>query len=216
MSLVRHLVRPGDVFIDVGANIGVYTLIACMSTDVRVWAFEPSSETMERLRENVQLNALDNRVILEQKAVGAAVGPGRLTRGLDSVNHLMTSGDIGPTEEVEVTTIDSVVPRPPSSALTIMKIDVEGAELGVLEGAADLLSDASPVIIAERNDPAAVTGYLAQTGYRPYDYDPLTRTLHELPVVSDSQQNMVFIADIEKVRSRLEDNVVQPGHSDST
>jgi hypothetical protein len=61
MAFVLHLLRPGDVFYDVGANVGSYTLLAA-TAGARVHAFEPSPPTAARLRRNVALNALEERV----------------------------------------------------------------------------------------------------------------------------------------------------------
>src|SRR3712207_8823650 len=71
MSFVRAYLRPGDLFIDVGANVGVYSLWAAETDSVTVLAFEPSSTTYRRVLENVQLNGLYDRVLLVRKAVGA-------------------------------------------------------------------------------------------------------------------------------------------------
>lgn len=120
-----RLLKPGDLFLDVGANVGVYTLWAA-ELGARVISVEPDPDAFGRLVENVSLN--NYSVSARNIALASEAGIGRLTTGLRVENHL-TAGDVG--RVVEVATLDSVL----GGATAMAKIDVEGAELQVLHGA---------------------------------------------------------------------------------
>jgi len=85
--LLDHL-RPGDTFVDVGANVGVYTLLAAAVPGVRCVAFEPSTQSWTRLVENIRLNGL-TEVDARRAAVGAESGEAAITVGRDSVNRVV-------------------------------------------------------------------------------------------------------------------------------
>ena len=133
MLVWRRYLRPGDLFVDVGANIGIYT-IYLLDLGVRVIAFEPDRHNADRIRENLRLNGYTAEVI--QKAVADRPGVVRFTEGLDSYNHLVLSGTQG--VEVEATTLDAALG---SQLVHGMKVDVEGAERLVLEGAHSALAE---------------------------------------------------------------------------
>jgi precorrin-6B methylase 2 len=71
MAFTLHFLRPDDLFLDIGANIGSYTLLASAVCKARTISFEPDPKTMTLLRRNIDLNGLHGRVVLEQTAVGA-------------------------------------------------------------------------------------------------------------------------------------------------
>jgi FkbM family methyltransferase len=125
----RHL-RPKDLFVDVGANIGSYAIWAG-ELGADVIALEPAADTFRLLAENIALNGYPVRAI--RAAVGAVGGTAMLTAGLDTVNRL----DPGAAARVAVTTIDAVAG---SRAVAGMKVDVEGSEIDVLRGSERALS----------------------------------------------------------------------------
>ena len=165
--LAEHL-RAGDVFYDLGANIGFYATIAARIVGPlgHVYAFEPHPESAAAVERNAQLNDLRNVT-----PVAAAVSDrdGRLTLSLSesSATHRL-GGDAG--VEVDVVALDSWVARTGSRAPTFVMIDVEGAELDVLRGMRDLLERARPVVCCEvhwlgREFPDYVERELAPLGY---------------------------------------------------
>lgn len=131
MQFWRKWLRPGDLFLDVGANVGIYSLWAA-DIGVETWAFEPHPVARERLQENAALSGLDIRSF--DCALGAAEGRMSFTTNLGTSNHLTvgTDGDV----TVEVRRADDVVGK---RTVHGVKIDVEGAERLVLEGASGLL-----------------------------------------------------------------------------
>jgi FkbM family methyltransferase len=127
----RQVLKPGDLFIDVGANIGSYTIWAG-ELGAEVIALEPASDTFALLTENVALNGYP--VDLIEAAAGSVCGITRFTSGRDCVNHLDPDGNV----ETLVVTIDSIIN---SRAAAGMKVDVEGFEIEVLRGCEEALSD---------------------------------------------------------------------------
>jgi FkbM family methyltransferase len=150
--VMRSLLKPGDVVIDGGANIGLFTLIAAASVgrEGRVIACEPSSSTMRLLRGNVDRNGFD---WVELREIALASAPGQLRMrvftpgsGFSSFAPADTTG--GVEVEVEVATLDEVA-SDVLERLRLVKLDVEGAELRALRGASEVLGRARPDFIVE-------------------------------------------------------------------
>jgi FkbM family methyltransferase len=133
MRLWQQLLHPGDLFVDVGGNVGIYTIMA-QDLGAQTITFEPDRRNYERIREHLELNGYRGEV--HAKAVADAAGMRRFTEGLDSYNHLLDGGQDG--IEVETVTLDEVIGDREVAGL---KIDVEGAERLVLEGARRALQD---------------------------------------------------------------------------
>jgi len=139
----RAAIRPGDVVLDIGANLGAYTVLfgQWVGPAGRVFAFEPAPETASGLRRQVQLNGLSDRVEVIQSAMTAQPGSVRFhAEGVQGGNALASDRDAGATGVITVnaTSIDAFCAdrgiRP-----GVIKIDVEGAELDVLRGARETL-----------------------------------------------------------------------------
>ena len=202
MSLVLHLLRPGDLFVDVGANLGSYTVLAAAVAGAKVIAFEPQPTNFARLRENIEVNGIADRVEAMQFAVGAEPGQLRFT-GSGTTCHL-----VGPEEaahdaiDVPVMTLDAALAgREP----TMIKIDVEGFESAVIAGAASTLrSQKLRVVIAELIgeggrygiDEERIRRELTELGFVAYDYDPIGRSLN--PPTRTSGNN-IFVRDKDKI-----------------
>jgi FkbM family methyltransferase len=131
MLVWRQVLRPGDLFVDVGANVGSYTIWAG-DLGAEVIALEPAEDTFALLAENVALNGYPVEAI--QAAAGAACGTARFTSGRDSVNRLDPEGSV----ETAIVTIDSIIG---DRTVAGMKVDVEGFEIDVLRGCERALSE---------------------------------------------------------------------------
>jgi FkbM family methyltransferase len=131
MTAWRRVLRPGDIFVDVGANIGTYTVWAA-ELGAEVIALEPSADAFARLAENVALNGYQARMI--QAAAGARAGTARFTVGQGSANRMDPAG----TAQTEVMTVDSLIGE---RVVAGMKVDVEGFERDVLLGCAQALAE---------------------------------------------------------------------------
>jgi len=131
MTVWRRALHAGDLFVDVGANIGIYSIWAA-DLGADVIALEPAADTFRLLTDNIALNGYPIRAV--QAAAGAAPGTARFTTGWDGLNRFAASGPA----EVEVVTIDSVVG---DRVVAGLKIDVEGSEIDVLRGCEKALSE---------------------------------------------------------------------------
>ena len=139
MGLVLHVLRRGDVFVDVGANAGSYSVLAAGACGAHVVAFEPIGRAYAALCRNIARNGVGERVEARQEGVGSASGPLLFTTDLDTCNHVVRAplAD-GGTISVGCTTLDAALAgRGPR----LIKIDVEGFEIEVLEGAHTTLAD---------------------------------------------------------------------------
>ncbi len=201
MQFLLHFLRPGDTFVDVGANIGVYTLLASSLPGVRVEAFEPSPPSCQRLTENVQLNRLDG-VTVHRMAVGDSAGAVAMTRGLDSTNRLLPDGaDRRDADIVPICRLDDALSA--TSQVSLVKIDVEGFEPAVIRGARALFDRCHPALIIERNEADQLTAVLRECGYTSYRYDPISRRLTPVDLYKASLHNIIACMDVEIIEGRV-------------
>jgi FkbM family methyltransferase len=172
MLVWQRVLRPGDLFVDVGANIGGYAIWAA-DLGAEVIALEPAGDTFGLLQENVALNGYPVRTI--QAAAGAVCGTVRFTSGQDTVNRMDPDGSV----ETAMVTIDSVIG---DRVVAGMKVDVEGSEIEVLRGCERALSEHRIRLIqlewntaslaAVESDRLPVADHLARHGYSLYRPDP--------------------------------------------
>jgi FkbM family methyltransferase len=146
MLFVRRYLRPGDGFIDGGANIGTYSLLAAkiVGPSGRVEAFEPDRVAVLRLRENIALNALSN-VHVHEAALSETQGRFLFAQGWDVSNRLVSLAETG-LHTVEVDTVRLDDHLEPDMAYEMAKLDLEGSELAALRGARNHLLAANPPI----------------------------------------------------------------------
>ena len=93
MLLPLHLLRPDDLFLDIGANVGTYTVLASGVCGARTYAFEPDPGTVCHLRRNIAVNRLNDRVQVYECALGASSGEATFTVGLDTMNRIASPGE---------------------------------------------------------------------------------------------------------------------------
>jgi FkbM family methyltransferase len=174
MDLYRYLLTPGDVVVEVGANIGALTvpIAQCVGDEGRVFAFEPQRLTYQVLNGNLALNSLVNTV-----AFNVAVGATEGQTYVPPVN--LTSMDNVGAVEMDMT-------KPPNSAVTaldsyqfprldLLKLDVEGMEYDCLQGATATIGRCRPLIVAEIDREAKkplVLAWLRDHGYTLYAHSP--------------------------------------------
>jgi FkbM family methyltransferase len=140
VALLRELLSGRDLFVDVGANCGLYTLIACHS-GVPVVAVEPNDLNFRRLKQNLLHNRYEKAEALNV-AIGEEKGKCLLYGGGEGASLLKNWGGMASTyaREVEVETLDGLLNSRPVTDRVLIKVDVEGHELAVLAGARDLLA----------------------------------------------------------------------------
>jgi len=203
MHFVLDYLRAGDVMVDVGANVGLYSLLAASTDGVRVIAFEPDDGARRTAEGNVARNGLGATVEIRSEAVGSKAGQSRFSVGLGPENRLVRDDRSHP-EPTQLRTVDLValddVVEPP---IALLKIDVEGEEPAVLAGAELLLQRDHPVVIVEANAPRELTERLGSLGYRWVEYDPSSRRVRELPTPPEIRTNGIAVADLAAVLRRL-------------
>ena len=210
MGYLLHVLRDTDLFIDMGANVGSYTILACAAIGARAIAFEPAPNTYQRLVENVRINHAESRVVCLNVGVGREEGTVRFSGGTDTTNHIAAAGETGSDLiDVPVRTLDSALV---GESPAVGKMDVEGYELPALEGAQKTLGKPSlHSMIMELNgsgrrygfDENGVVQMMLDYGFRMYSYNPLDRTLDDLGGRSNAEGNTIFIRNREFVAQRL-------------
>ena len=185
---VASVLGPGDTALDLGAHIGFFTvqMAALVGPTGRVYAFEPDEANADLLERSVAENRFEDRIVVTRAAVGAATGQAILTFPAETLNsggaYLLPSGGKplagNLARQVPVVALDTQPIRRP---VRLLKIDVEGAEPQVLQGATRLLTEDRPVILSELHPTqlARASGYtvdryladFAALGYRPYALD---------------------------------------------
>ena len=152
VAMLRELLRGRDLFVDVGANCGLYSLIACHA-GVPVLAIEPNDLNFRRLQENLVHNRYEKAEALNV-ALGEVKGKCLLYGGGEGASLLKNWGGMASTyaREVEVETLEGLLRSRPSTESILIKIDVEGHEPAVLSGARGLLMrEKAPTWIIEHS-----------------------------------------------------------------
>ena len=153
-ALFEEVVDPGMTVVDVGANLGVYTVLGARATGPtgRVVSFEPDPATCALLGDTVALNGFGN-VDVVAKAVAADEGRATFYRfeGHSGIGSLCKPNARGGTEtiDVETTTLDGELDRLGVEHVDVVKLDVQGAEIEVLRGAASVLARDHPRLFVE-------------------------------------------------------------------
>jgi FkbM family methyltransferase len=205
MPFVLDFLKPGDSVIDVGANVGLYSLLAASVEGVTVVGFEPDTTSRQRATANAARNGFAARMTVRPEAVGGTHREAPFTKGLGPMNRLADAdAAAGPGQRlrdlrtVEVVTLDDLG----GSEVSLIKVDVEGTELAVLQGAEKLLREARPALILEANDPTGLTEYLEPLGYRWVTYDPMNKVL-ALSQAPSPRKNGILVADLGAAAARL-------------
>jgi FkbM family methyltransferase len=145
-------IGAGDVVYDVGAHVGFFSICSAR-LGARVVAVEPDPVNADRLRRNANLNGFDIDVI--EAAAWSESGRVELVPGESSKEHVVAPGD-----GIASVTLDELTRHCP--APTLIKMDVEGAEDRVLEGARRILAERRPVVICEIHGEVQRASVLAQ------------------------------------------------------
>jgi len=153
-SLLQQHIRPGSVVLDIGAHIGLFSVIAAKWSggDGRVYAFEPAPTTYRVLERTIRMNHLNEQVVAVSSAMGLTTGT------IDffvSDNEADNSNSLVPYKSdrslraipVELDSIDHFVLRQDIEKVDFIKIDVEGAEYDTLRGGLEVIARDRPVVI---------------------------------------------------------------------
>jgi FkbM family methyltransferase len=176
---LKDLVAPGSTVVDVGANVGFFTLkfASWVGEQGQVIAIEPDIENFETLAAKVTGAGLERRVRLHQAAAAAEAGYVHFQRNeLHPGDHRITLGGGG--IEVPTVTIDDLVGAAGAESVSLVKVDVQGAEMLVLAGASRILAKMRPALFVEVDDGAlqalgssasTLVGYLEAAGYEMHE-----------------------------------------------
>lgn len=153
--VVLRFLRPGDSFVDVGANAGYFSLLASSEVGPKghVWAFEPVPPTVEKLRRNLEASSVHNVTVVAD-AASRSQGRVSIARQESAVSVLNSmrpsSGSVGGWN-VNTVRIDDIIPS--TESIRMIKLDAEGAELLALQGAeTHLRKDQAPLLLCEVTD----------------------------------------------------------------
>ncbi|MBB5703759.1 FkbM family methyltransferase [Ochrobactrum daejeonense] len=162
VSMCSHL-QKGDVVLDIGANVGNHTLYLAGIGGARVMAYEPNPHLADAIRRSVQLSGLGNAVTVRNIGLGKVAGHAHFEKDIPE-NLGAQKLDIGEGELQVERLDDQDIPSP----VKIIKIDVEGMELDVLEGGRELILRDKPILYIESATEAnyrQISTYLAELGY---------------------------------------------------
>jgi FkbM family methyltransferase len=211
MSFLLHLLQKKDVFFDIGANVGAYSVLASGVVGSRSVALEPVPPTFAALMDNIRLNGIEERVSCLDRGVGSAAGMCRMTASHGTMNHVLASGEKGEgTLSVSICTIDQLAEQWGVPAL--VKIDVEGYESEVLKGARGTLENrALLAVIIELNGAGSrygvsdsqVCSQLAACGFEARQYHPALRKLTPVSAKRVNSKNMIYVRGITEIERRL-------------
>lgn len=201
---LENKLKKGDVFIDIGANIGLWTMIAAhtVGSEGRVFSFEPNPSTFQKHIANVELNNMQ-QVIPSELAVSDIIGQVQFNCHEEhNVSSIVVNKNKTEAITVKTTCIDSFLKdRPDIKTVTGIKIDTEGHEFHTVQGMKNALSDYSPWVIVEFIPRIAgpclkdwdTYHLMTQLGYSPYHYaTPLKETPIDESFTIDGYTNILF------------------------
>jgi FkbM family methyltransferase len=209
MLFLLHYLRKEDVFVDVGANIGSYTLLASAEIGAKSFSFEPVPSTFKQLKDNIEINKLNTKATIFNIGLASKKGSLLFSIGSDSsMNHVQIQNvNAGESISVEIDTMNA---RLKNVQANLLKIDVEGFEQEVLMGATNILESTTlNAIIIELNSSGLNYGYsdeqinslLEGYGFYPFTYQPFLRELTSVKYTDHS--NIIYIRDLSFVEKRV-------------
>jgi FkbM family methyltransferase len=207
MTFVMHFLRADEMFADVGANIGAFTILAAGVAGAKAVSFEPSQETFGMLSRNVRLNGLTDRVRPVNAVVGRSAGTVQFSAGLGTENHVAAASEKNNSVTVPMTTLDGELAANPA---VLLKVDVEGFETEVFGGAEKTLQNQTlQAIIVERSGNGNRYGYdeeqlharIRSHGFNACIYEPFARQAR--PLGNEAGGNIIYIRDLKSANERL-------------
>jgi FkbM family methyltransferase len=214
MNFLLRYLRPEDSFLDIGANIGIYTLLAAsVISSGTIHSFEVLPKNYQRLQENIKLNNFE-QVKIYNIAVSDKKGNIFLHLAEGDSMPFITNKATDKTITVSTDTLDNLLAEQNLNNLTLAKIDIEGAELLAFQGAINLFKkQLPPVWIMEINNTVSNFGhhkeeiieFLNSCGYKLYSYRADTNQINLINLEQQEGNNVLAIANsaLDMVRDRL-------------
>ncbi len=223
---ITRFLKPGDIFLDIGANIGLHSVFAAkiLQDNGHVYAFEPSKKTFERLQKSIAINNFADSISAFNAGISDKKEKLMLNESADghdawnsfaALNHVNLSNKY----EVQTYRIDEFITENNifSNKISLIKIDVEGWELMVLKGFGNMLIDANfnacfLVEFTEQNTFSAgyssreLYGYLTALGYAWMSYNETLNTVEEAPLKAYyPYENLIAVktANLPHLKNRL-------------
>ena len=213
LCMLRKFLRPGGIFLDVGANAGVFSLMAarCVGAGGHVYSFEPSQREHGRLCDAIQLNHLEGIITPVRAAVGEHAGHVTLRVAQEPYSGHNTLGsrfsydgvETSRLEPIEMTTLDEFDRRHELTRVDLIKLDIEGAESAALAGGLSVLRRHRPVLVIEvfsralesnGASVAEIQAHLRNADYRAFAIDDNTAELTPLAdLTAIDEQNIVAV-----------------------
>lgn len=211
MMFLLHLLRADDLFVDIGANVGSYTMLSSGVVGAKSVSIEPVPRTYRKLSDNIRLNHLENLAELHQCGLADYDGQIHFTSDQNCTNHVATSQETHFKDiiVVPVKTADDLLK---TKQVTAIKIDVEGYETVVLKGANTILAQPSVLaVIMELNgsgtrygfDEAAIVDLMRNHGFETATYEPFTREVVLLEGKCLNSGNTLFLRNTQLVKVRV-------------
>ena len=208
MVFLLHSLQSEETFVDVGANIGAYTILASKCVKANSISFEPLPGTVERLKDQININNINDFVDIRNKGVGDKKGEFFFTNNKDTMNKVSLAENIENATKVEVTTLDSELDK---NKKYFIKIDVEGFEFNVLQGGGEILSSPNTIaLIIELNSSGEEYGHsnldihnkIITFNFIPVAYDPMLRIMKKLDGYNKTTSNTIYIKDFDMIMKR--------------
>ncbi|QNI35404.1 FkbM family methyltransferase [Edaphobacter albus] len=209
-AFLLHLLRADDLFVDVGANAGIYTVLAAGAIGSTVISVEPIPQTFEKLCANIRINSVSDKVAAHNIGLGSKEAILRFTSSRDTMNKVIDDVHYdGPSINVRVSSLDMVLQN---KVPQLIKIDVEGWESEVIAGSTLTLKNPSLLgLIVEMNgsetglneNERSVHECLSANGFSPCTYNPVTRSLTPIPSKNKGGNNTLYVRDVSQIEARL-------------
>ena len=179
MALLLHFFASEQgLFLDVGANIGSYTVLASRVGKAKSIAVEPVASTVTALTDNIKENGIGEEVEVVQAAIGERAGKIWFSLDRDTTNQAVDMNYSGRKEMVEVKTIDQILG---DRQAEFWKVDVEGFEEAALAGSSTSLRNHKPQIILLEGDSPKIQTIMKTNYFKRAKYDPFTKTVTVMP-----------------------------------
>ena len=180
LNLIVSNIESGQTFFDIGSSFGWFSINVASKIDkVKIYAFEPVSETFNMLLTNVRKNNLEDKIVVNKSAIANFCGEITITSDFHTGNYIFIQEldrDIR-TEKVNAITIDQYIQDNNISQLDFIKCDIEGAEFSMLQGAENSLKRFHPHMLLEISEiwanrfnynSSEIFNFLKSLGYRYY------------------------------------------------
>lgn len=205
MTFLIHCLKKNDIFIDCGANLGLYTILASKVIGSNSIAFEPHPETVKRFISQLNINNITDKVKIINKAIGDKISEIKFSNTKDALRRkIIQDNDYEKYNSIQVkmTTLDYELPNLKQDF--IIKMDLEGFEYNALKGALSILENKNLKAIIIEIDKAKINSInelLSKFNFFPIEYHPKKRKIEISKKNLENKLNLIFIKDFEKIES---------------